>query len=137
MNEDLYHAAILEAARRGALDRRLASPASTATVDNPLCGDRVTIDLDLADGAVARIGYRVRGCALCQAATALLAEAAHGHPVADIAVGESLVRALIADGLAPPGSWNGFAMFAPVRRFPSRHGCVLIPFEAFHAAAKR
>jgi len=137
MTEDLYHAAILEAAQHGALDRRLASPASTATVDNPLCGDRVTIDLELADGAVARIGYRVRGCALCQAATALLAEAAHGHPAAAVALGERLVRALVADGSAPAAPWHDFAMFAPVSRFPSRHGCVLIPFEAFTAAAKR
>ena len=135
MTEDLYHAAIVAAARRGADDRRLPSPARSATVDNPLCGDRVTIDLDVTDGVVAAIGFRARGCALCQASTALLAEAAQGRPMAEVASGEQAVLVLLAEGAVPDGPWREFAAFAPVRRFPSRRDCVLLPFQAFRCAA--
>lgn len=48
-------------------------PTETATVDNPLCGDRVTIDVKLAGGKLAAIGHQVRGCLLCEAAAATIA----------------------------------------------------------------
>lgn len=137
MTEDLYHAAILEAARRGAENRRLAQPDRSATIDNPLCGDRVTIDLRIEGGIVAEIGFRARGCALCQASTALLADAAVGHVIEAVTVAEAAVRAILVDGAEGPGEpWAGFGVFAPACRFPSRHACVLIAFEAFDTAAR-
>ena len=43
----LYHEAIIAAARRASGHGRLESPHGSATVDNPLCGDRVTLDVAL------------------------------------------------------------------------------------------
>ena len=63
---ELYQTAIVEAARRLAEHPRLPAPAGSATVDNPLCGDRVTTDVELRAGALVRVGQRVRGCLLCE-----------------------------------------------------------------------
>jgi nitrogen fixation protein NifU and related proteins len=52
MKDDLYHQAILDLARRATGRGRLETPQTSATVDNPLCGDRVTMDLDLREGRV-------------------------------------------------------------------------------------
>ena len=52
--DDLYHQAIVELARQAAGAVRLDAPQASAMVDNPLCGDRVTIELALADGRVQR-----------------------------------------------------------------------------------
>ena len=44
------------------------APTKSARRDNPLCGDRVTIDVRLDDsGKIAEIAHQVRGCLLCQA----------------------------------------------------------------------
>ena len=78
MRDQLYHQAILDLARQSGGTARLEQPQASATVDNPLCGDRVTVDLDLADGRVRAVGHKVRGCLLCQAAAAVIAARAPG-----------------------------------------------------------
>ena len=79
MKDDLYHQAILDLARQATGHGRLETPQASVTVDNPLCGDRVTLDLDLADGRVERGRPRVRGCLLCQAAAAVIGARAPGQ----------------------------------------------------------
>ncbi|HSJ99159.1 MAG TPA: iron-sulfur cluster assembly scaffold protein, partial [Myxococcota bacterium] len=79
MNDELYHQAILELARKARGASRLEAPQASVTVDNPLCGDRVTLDLSLADGRVREVGHRVRGCLLCQAAAVAIAVRAPGE----------------------------------------------------------
>jgi nitrogen fixation NifU-like protein len=132
MSDDLYQKAIVEAAVRGARDTRLGPPAASATTDNPLCGDRVTFDVRMLDGRLAEVGYRTRGCKLCEAATALLAEAAPGRDRAAVAAARAAAKAMLEGDAAPP--WESFAAFTPVRRHKSRHACVLLPFDALEQA---
>ena len=135
MADHPYHAAIMGAAHRATGKGRLDAPDASATVDNPLCGDRVTIDLRWAGpeggGPVAEIGHLVRGCVLCEAAATAIVEAGTGADEADLRSAAAHVRGMLEDGRAPPGgAWSRTGMFLPVRAHPSRHDCVLLPFQA-------
>jgi nitrogen fixation NifU-like protein len=131
MNDELYQQAILELARRARNADRLEAPQASVTVDNPLCGDRITLDLNLADGRVREVGHRVRGCLLCQAAAAVIAERAPGETGAALRdVAARLARAIREDPAAAEGLWPELGAFAPVHAHKSRHDCVLLPFEA-------
>jgi nitrogen fixation NifU-like protein len=135
MSQALYHAALVERAQRGRGRGRLAAPERSATVDNPLCGDRVTIDLALAGGRVARVGHQVRGCLLCEAAAETIAEHAPGKTAAELAAAGAAAKALVNEGAAAPeGAWSALAIFAPVHDVKSRRDCVLLPFEALAKA---
>ena len=95
MNDQLYHQAILELAKQARQASRLEAPQASVTVDNPLCGDRVTLDLNLADGRVREVGHKVRGCLLCQAAAAAIGARAPGEtPAALRAVAKDLSDAI-------------------------------------------
>ena len=129
----LYQDAIIAAARRGVGHGRLARPDGTATVDNPLCGDRVTLDVELgASGCVARVGHVVRGCLLCEAAAVLIAEHASEREVEGLLRAGAGVNAALKGGASFP--WPDLEMFVPVREVKSRHRCVGLPFEALAAA---
>jgi SUF system NifU family Fe-S assembly protein len=135
MSDELYHDAIMAHARAPHHAGPLADAEARATVDNPLCGDRVTVELRLADGKVAAIGHTVRGCALCQAAASMLADGAIGSSSDEVAAAREAVRAMLRDDAAPPaGRWAAFAAFLPARRARSRHECVLLPFQAVERA---
>src|SRR5258708_17463425 len=84
MTNQLYHEALMEAARQATGHGRLAKADAAATVDNPLCGDRGTIELRLADGRIAEIAHEVRGCVLCKASAAALGPPAVGLPRARV-----------------------------------------------------
>ncbi len=83
--DDLYRDYILEHYRRphnfGVLEYANASHEGA----NPLCGDRITLQLQLSDGMVAGVGFTGRGCAISQASASLLTDEVKGKSVADAA----------------------------------------------------
>ena len=133
-----YPAAILALSDDRRAAGRLQNADGSATLDNPYCGDRVSIDVRVADGVVAEVAHRVRGCVLCEAAAAVVAAAAVGETAAAIAgTSEALESMLAADAPPPGGAWADLAAFVPVRPHKSRHDCVLLPFQALLAAINR
>ncbi len=135
MSDELYQDAIMAHARAPHHAGTLAAADARATVDNPLCGDRVTIELSLADGQIADVAQTVRGCALCQASASMLADGAIGAPRDSGAGAREAVKAMLRDDAPPPdGRWSAFAAFLPARRARSRHDCVLLPFHALEKA---
>ncbi len=138
MTESLYQAAILELAKQARGDHRLSAPEVTVTIDNPLCGDRVTLDLTLRDGRVAAIGHGVRGCLLCSAAAVVIAARAPGETAAALrAQADHVARSLTEAPAALGKPWPELAAFAPVHQHKSRHRCVLLPFQALLQALDR
>jgi nitrogen fixation NifU-like protein len=143
MKDDLYHQAILDLAREATGHGRLESPQVSVRIDNPLCGDRVILDLDMTDGRVSALGHQVRGCLLCQAAATVIGARAPGQSAAALRENTERLRRLIVDGAgagdgaAGPGLWPELAAFAPVHRHKSRHDCVLLPFTALGRALQQ
>jgi nitrogen fixation NifU-like protein len=135
MKDELYHQAILGLAKKSREATRLEAPQASVTVDNPLCGDRITLDLSLRDGRVRRVGHKVRGCLLCQAAAAVIGERAPGRTPEELReVSRELAGAIARAPDAMGGSWPELAAFAPVHPHKSRHECVMLPFEALTQA---
>jgi nitrogen fixation NifU-like protein len=129
----LYGDALRALAEAGKASGRLAGADATATVDNPLCGDRVTVDVAFAGDRIAAVGHEVKGCLLCEAAAAVVAAEACGHGRAEIADWPRQVKAYLKTADAP-APLAGLEPFAPVRRFRSRHRCVALAFEALARA---
>jgi NifU-like protein involved in Fe-S cluster formation len=129
--EALYHAALLSLARAGAAAPRLDAPDARAARDSPLCGDEVLAEVRVREGRLAEIGLHVRGCVLCQAAAAVVRGAAPGLGPAELSRARAATVALLAGGGLPPRPpWEALAAFLPAREVPSRHACVLLPFDA-------
>jgi NifU-like protein involved in Fe-S cluster formation len=136
---DLYNDAIIREANAAAERPRLPEPDASVTRDNPLCGDRVTLDLAFApDGTVAAAGHKTRGCLLTQAAASLLARRAAGASPEELERAAADLRAILRDGNeGEEPAWPELAMFGPVRAVRSRHECVLLPFDALGEALGR
>ena len=81
--DDLYRDYILEHYRRphnfGVIDDANAQHEGA----NPLCGDRITMQLRLSGGKIAAVGFTGRGCAISQASASLLTDEIKGKDVGD------------------------------------------------------
>src|SRR5262249_28819820 len=137
MSDELYQARIVALAKSKAGAGKLANPTRSARRDNPLCGDRVTIDVRLDNGRIAEISHQVRGCLLCQASAVALVSSAAGPDAAGrgaVGVGEWRHEAGRAIGREAARAGEPFDAFEPVAGHKSRHECVLLPFEALQEA---
>jgi nitrogen fixation NifU-like protein len=134
VSAELYHAALVARAREAFGEGRIAGAAASITVDNPLCGDRVTLDLETGDGAVKAIGHEVKGCLLCAAAAATIAAFGQNRSPSELREMSTAARALIKDGTPVPEKFAGLRVFTPVHAAKSRRDCVLLPFEALGKA---
>jgi nitrogen fixation NifU-like protein len=134
MISDLYQAGLVKRARDAFGHGRLPSPSATVTLDNPLCGDRVTLDIQKTDDTVTAIGHEVRGCLLCEAAAATIAESGRGLSPAALKEMSEAAVALLKDGTPPPDKFEPLRVFTPVHGSKSRRDCVLLPFEALRKA---
>lgn len=82
--DDLYRDYILEHYRRPHNFGVIEDPTASFEGSNPLCGDRITLQLGVKDGVVDRVGFTGRGCAISQASASLLTDEIKGKPVAEV-----------------------------------------------------
>jgi nitrogen fixation NifU-like protein len=120
MQQKLYSDTLLDHFRNPRNYGSLPSPDTAYEEFNPLCGDRIRIELRISDNRVAEAGFVGDGCAICIAAASLLTELVHGVEIAPGALisDEELLASLKSD----------------VK--PSRMKCALLPLEALRSCVK-
>ncbi|CAA7625195.1 iron-sulfur cluster assembly scaffold protein [Magnetospirillum sp. SS-4] len=130
MSDDLYQQAIKDLAARES--SRLDPADVSVTLDNPLCGDRIVVDARLSGGKVEAVGHAAKGCLLCKAAAAVMADNAAGRDAQGAAELLDGARAMLKQGAEPP--LPALAPFLTARPHKSRHDCILLPFKALAKA---
>jgi nitrogen fixation protein NifU and related proteins len=135
--EDIYQATIMDRARRPRHQRRLEVFDAEAREINPLCGDRVTIRLRCDDaGRITELGYEARACAICVAATDLMAEIAPGMNAVEARETAGAFEAAIRGG-EPIGEASRLGALRPFQALhdtPSRIGCATLGWRSLSAA---
>jgi NifU-like protein involved in Fe-S cluster formation len=135
MELGIYNARMLRLAAEAAGAGRLAERDASAEIVNPVCGDRIRVDVRTEGGRIAAIGYEVHACVLTQASASLLGRHVVARTASEIRVLAAQIEAMLrGEGEAPGGDWSGYAALAPVRAHSSRHQCVMLPLRALLAA---
>lgn len=137
MTAPLYNTEILRLAASIPHHQRLPNPMASIEKRSPVCGSRVTIDVNLdAAGRIAALGMQVRACALGQASASLMGAHAIGRTAAELdATRAALTRWLAGEGDAP--DWPGLDIFTPALPHSARHPSIRLAFEAAAEAAAR
>ena len=133
--DELYHKDVLRLAARASGAGRLPAPAATVTLNNPICGDQVTVDVVCKGARISDVAFDVKACVLCQASASILGESAPSETPQALAELSQALGAMLKENAAPPrGKFAAYAALAPVAAHPSRHTCVLLPLEALREA---
>jgi nitrogen fixation NifU-like protein len=116
-----YGPKILEHFRHPRNRTALRSPTVSQEGSNPLCGDRVRIEVTLAGDMITEAAFTANACAVCVATASVLTELIRGAALDDVATltVPELVAALDAD-------------------LPSaRLACVRLPLTVLHTGLQR
>ncbi len=82
--DDLYREIILDHYRTPRNRGELPEPAIKAEGHNPLCGDEITVYLDVRDGIVNDIKLSGHGCSISQASSSLMSAAVKGKTIEQV-----------------------------------------------------
>jgi nitrogen fixation NifU-like protein len=135
---ELYQQVILDHHRAPRNFRRLDGANRTAEGDNPLCGDHVTVYVDLDRDVIRDIAFQGTGCAIDRATASLMTAAVKGKSVADAErLFERFHDMVTGDGAGDAEVALGkLAVLAGVREFPARIKCATLPWHTLRAALR-
>jgi nitrogen fixation NifU-like protein len=116
---EMYTERLLDHYRQPRNRGHLEAPSLSAEEYNPLCGDRVTIEVRVEDGRIVAARFDGRGCALCLGAASILTETIQGQALSDLkSLGQAEFLAELESAIRP-----------------ARLKCALLPWIAFRRAA--
>ncbi len=135
--KDLYQELILDHNRRPRNFGPLAEANRSARGINPLCGDMVTVHLQVEDGHVKDIRFEGTGCAICIASASVMTESLKRRTREDAVNLFKCFHRMVAptDGAeSDPPDMGKLAAFAGVRDYPARVKCATLAWHALRAA---
>ena len=134
---DLYQATILDHNRSPRNFRALPSCNRTGEGNNPLCGDKLTVFIELDGDRVADVGFQGAGCAISTASASLMTEAVKGKTTDEIEETFEHFHQLVT---GKPGETERvpelgkLAVFSGVCEYPVRVKCATLCWHTLRAA---
>ncbi|MHA1107727.1 MAG: Fe-S cluster assembly sulfur transfer protein SufU [Alphaproteobacteria bacterium] len=131
---DLYQDVILDHSRH---PRNFGAPEQAnreAKGNNPLCGDRVTIYLQIDGDVIESAGFDARGCAISLASASMMTEMVKGKTVAEARAIFDRFHRLVTSGEGGGEGLDEIEALSGVREFPTRIKCATLPWHAMSAA---
>jgi nitrogen fixation NifU-like protein len=132
---ELYQQLIIDHSKKPRNFVKLEDANRTAEGYNPLCGDVVTVYLQLEDDVIRKVGFQGSGCAISKAAASMMTDSVKGKTTGEAQALFEKFHALVAgDGTGDPSDLGKLAVFSGVREFPIRVKCATLAWHTMRAA---
>lgn len=131
MSDPLYGKELLRLAAQADGAGRLRAPDATGIAFNPACGDKVTVDVVLANGRIVSLAHETKACILAQASASILGRSMMNAEKSAVEHLRAKVAAMLETNAAPPSPpFEDYSALHSAAEYPSRHRCVLLPIDA-------
>jgi nitrogen fixation protein NifU and related proteins len=132
----LYQEVILDHNRKPRNYGALEHASHHAEGHNPLCGDHISVSLDLDGERIDGIAFQGESCAICKASASMMTVNVKGKTRADAETLIQEFRDMATGKLDLDGAHHigRLTVFAGVRDLPTRVKCAILPWHTLHAA---
>ena len=134
----LYQEMILDHNRRPRNFHKLVPATRTAEGYNPLCGDKITVYLDLDGDTVRDISFEGSGCAISKASASMMTESLKGKSRQQVEAIFKMFHSLVTGQggapAAPAPDLGKLVVFSGVREFPVRVKCATLAWHTLRSA---
>ena len=134
---ELYQQVILDHNKKPRNFRKLETANHLAEGYNPLCGDQLTVYVNLEGDAVKDISFVGSGCAISKAAASMMTQAVKGKSKQETEQLFAEFHQMVtgdSDLEEVPSGLGNLKIFSGVRDFPVRVKCATLPWHTMHAA---
>jgi len=134
---ELYQEVILDHSKRPRNFVKLDDPDRTAAGYNPLCGDQITVYLEMEGDLIKNVTFQGAGCAISKASASMMTSALKGKMRAEAEEIFQRFHQMVTGGESGEAYAEGLgklAVFSGVCEFPVRVKCASLPWHTFRAA---
>ncbi len=134
---DLYQEVILDHHKKPRNFRKLEHANRQAEGFNPLCGDRVSVYVQIEDGIIRDIAFIGTGCAISTASASMMTDSLKGKTEAEAQALFERFHHLVTDpgeSRPDPATMGKLAVFSGVREYPVRVKCATLAWHTMRAA---
>lgn len=134
---ELYQQVILDHNKKPRNFRKLETANHSAEGYNPLCGDQLTVYLNVENDAVKEVSFEGSGCAISKAAASMMTQAVKGKGKQEAeALFTAFHRMVTGENYENNAAetLGNLQIFEGVRDFPVRVKCATLPWHTLHAA---
>jgi nitrogen fixation NifU-like protein len=126
---ELYQSVILENNRRPRNFRKLPAANRVAVGNNPVCGDEITVYVQMDGDRIADIDFQGAGCAISQASASVMTQRLKGRTLAEAETLFGRFKEIVTQG-TPDEADLDLSAFAGVHQFPARIKCATLGWHA-------
>jgi nitrogen fixation protein NifU and related proteins len=135
--KDLYQEVILDHNKRPRNFRKIEQANRQADGFNPLCGDKLSVYIQIENGIVKDIGFVGAGCAISTASASMMTESLKGKTESEAKALFECFHQLLADHSIPHPDLailGNLTAFSGVREYPVRVKCATLAWHTMRAA---
>src|SRR5581483_9687302 len=132
---ELYQEVILDHNQHPRNWGKIEQPDAVAEGYNPLCGDRFTVSLKMADGRIEEVMVSGSGCAISKASASMMTSEIKGKTVSETEALSEKFRGMVkGEGETDPDDMGKLEVFSGVSEFPARVKCATLAWHTLQAA---
>ena len=132
--DELYMELILDHNKNPRNKGEIDGHTHSADGHNPLCGDRISIQIVVENDIVTNASFIGSGCAISTASASILTDAIKGLKRAEIEKLFKQFHDLVTNDNSEGGDLGKFSVFGGVRKYPARVKCATLSWHALMAA---
>jgi len=134
--QDLYQELIVDHNRRPRNRRKIDHPHCQAEGYNPLCGDRVTVYVNLEGDVIKDVAFEGKGCAISTASASLMTETLKDKTLAQAQSLYECFHDLVTgvSGNCQDVPLGKLEVFSGVSKYPARVKCASLVWHAVKSA---
>ncbi len=128
--DDLYRRVIMDHYKNPRNRGEMNEEAVTINLNNPTCGDRISLQLQVEDGIVANAKFTGEGCSISMSSASMMTEAVKGLPVEQALNMADRFSSLMKGEAAEFEENEDIEALSGVNKFPARIKCATLAWNA-------
>jgi len=128
--DDLYRRVIMDHYKTPRNRGELEDGSVTVNLNNPTCGDRISLQLQLEDGIVRNVKFTGEGCSISMSSASMMTEAVMGKTSEEALALADKFSALMKGEDVQFEDYEDVEALSGVNKFPARIKCATLAWNA-------
>ncbi|MET3210189.1 UNVERIFIED_CONTAM: nitrogen fixation NifU-like protein [Paenibacillus sp. PvR008] len=128
--DDLYRRVIMDHYKNPRNRGRFEDDAVTVDLNNPTCGDRISLQLKTKDGVVEDARFTGEGCSISMSSASMMTEAVKGKTIDQALDMANRFSSLMKGEAAEFDDYEELEALSGVNKFPARIKCATLAWNA-------